>query len=94
MISHNGVVAERRDDARVVDSREPRQSREIKVIVVTNFPRIPENVSTWLVDWTLVTVMANTMPPRNPNDDDDEDEEDEEDEDRHEEPPVVREPDE
>jgi hypothetical protein len=47
-----------------------------------------------LVDWSLVTIMGNTMPPRDPNDDDDEDEEDEEDEDRHEEPAVVREPDE
>jgi len=34
MIFHNGVVAERRDDARVVDSREPRQSREVQMIVV------------------------------------------------------------
>jgi hypothetical protein len=56
-------------------------------------PRIPENISAWLVEWRLVT-MGNTMPPRDPSDDDDEDEEDEEDEDRHEEPPVVREPDE
>jgi hypothetical protein len=53
---------------------------------------IPENVSTRLVSWSLV---SNTPPPRDPNDDnDDEDEEDEEDEDRHEEPAVVREPDE
>jgi hypothetical protein len=57
-------------------------------------PRIPENISIWLVDRRLVTIMGNTMPPRDPNDDDDEDEEDEEDEDRHEEPAVVREPDE
>ena len=57
-------------------------------------PRIPENISTWLVDWSLVTIIDNTMPPRDPNDDDDEDEEDEEDENRHEEPAVVREPDE
>jgi hypothetical protein len=57
-------------------------------------PRIPENISAWLVEWRLVTIMGNTMPPRDPSDDDDEDEEDEEDEDRHEEPPVVREPDE
>ena len=33
--------------------------------------RIPENVSTWLVDWSIVTIMGNTMPPRDPNDDDD-----------------------
>src|SRR6266436_6178992 len=52
-------------------------------------PRIPENI------WSLVTIMGgNTMPPRDPTDDDDEDEEDDEDEDRHEEPAVVREPDE
>jgi hypothetical protein len=48
------------------------------------------------VDWSLVTIMSDTMPPRDPNEDDDEDEEeeDEEGEDRHEKPPVVREPDE
>ena len=52
-------------------------------------PRIAENIC------SLVTsIGSNTMPPRDPNDDDDEDEEDEEDEDRHEEPAVVREPDE
>jgi hypothetical protein len=55
-------------------------------------PHIPKNVSTWLVNWSLV---SNTTPPRDPNDDDDaEDQEDEEDEDRPEEPAVVREPDE
>ena len=54
--------------------------------------RIPENFSA--AEWRLATIMGNTMPPRDPNDDDDEDEEDEEDEDRHEEPAVVREPDE
>jgi hypothetical protein len=57
-------------------------------------PRIPENISIWLIEWSLVTIMGNMMPPRDPNDDDDEDEEDEEDEDRYEEPAVVREPDE
>jgi hypothetical protein len=53
-------------------------------------PRIPDNV------WSLVTIMgSNTMPPRDPTDDDDEeDEEEEDDEDRHEEPAIVREPDE
>ena len=55
-------------------------------------PRIPENVSTWLVEWSLVTIMANTVPPRDPNDDDDEEEEDEEDDEQDDEPPVVREP--
>ena len=56
-------------------------------------PHIPENVSTWLVNWTLV---SNSPPPRDPNDDDDEEQEDEdeEDEDQDKEPPVVREPDE
>jgi ribosomal protein L12E/L44/L45/RPP1/RPP2 len=68
--------------------------------------RIPENVS---ADWIIVTIMANAMPPRDPNDeeedDDDEDEEEEnenenenEDEDSKSdddvEPAVVREPDE
>jgi len=52
--------------------------------------RIPEDISTWLVTWTLV---RNSPPPRDPNDDD-EDEENEEDEDQDEEPAVVREPDE
>ena len=55
---------------------------------------IPENFSTWLVDWSLVAIMGDT-PPRNPNDDDDDDTEDEDaepDDDR--EPAVVREPDE
>jgi hypothetical protein len=48
-----------------------------------------------LVNWSIVSVILNTMPPRDPNvdDDDDEDEEDEEDEDRDDEPAVVREPD-
>jgi hypothetical protein len=34
--------------------------------------RISENVSTWLLDWSIVTIMGNTMPPRDPNDDDEE----------------------
>ena len=51
---------------------------------------IPENFSTWLVDWSLVT--GNTMPPRDPDDDDDDEEEDDDEPD--EEPPVIREPDE
>ena len=55
-------------------------------------PHIPENF--WLVDWSLVTIMGDAMPSRDPNDDDDdEDEEDEEDEHRNDEPAVVREPD-
>jgi hypothetical protein len=84
--------------------RRPVASRSALTGVFLHFPSpkrnrlagSPENVSTWLVGGTLVTVMDNTMPPRDPNDDDDEDEdeEDDEDEDRREEPPVVREPDE
>jgi len=37
-----------------------------------------ENVSTWLVDWSLVTIIDNTLQPRDPNDDDNEDDEDDE----------------
>ncbi len=56
--------------------------------------RIPENSSTWLVDWSLVTIMVNTMPPRDPNDDDDDvDDEVDDDENQSDEPAVVREPD-
>jgi hypothetical protein len=55
-------------------------------------PLILENISTWLVDWSLVTIMGNTTPPRDPNDDDDEEEEAEKDEDEEEEPAVIREP--
>ena len=44
-----------------------------------------ENVPTWLVDWGLVTVIDNTLPPRDPNDDGNEDDEDDE-------PAVIREP--
>ena len=58
--------------------------------------RIPENVSIWLVDWSVVTIMGNTMPPRDPNDDDDDDAEDEDDDEPDDDldPAVVREPDE
>ena len=55
--------------------------------------RIPENVSTWLFDWSILTIMGNTMPPRDPKDDDDEDEDDAEPDDELD-PAVVREPDE
>jgi hypothetical protein len=44
---------------------------------------------TWKVDCSLVSTA---MPPRDPNDDDDDDEEDEEDENQHDQPPVIREP--
>jgi hypothetical protein len=58
--------------------------------------RIPENVSSWLVDWSFATIMGNTMPPRDPNDDDDADAEDEDGDAEPDElePAVVREPDE
>ena len=57
---------------------------------------IPANVSIWLVDWSVVTIMGNTMPPRDPNDDDDDDAEDEDDAELDDDldPAVVREPDE
>jgi hypothetical protein len=50
-----------------------------------------ESVPTWSVDWGLLAVIGNKMPPRDPNDDDDEEEEDDEDEGLV--PPIVREPD-
>ncbi len=43
----------------------------------------PKSISTWLVDWRLVTIIGDVLPPRDPNDDD---------EDEEEEPPVIREP--
>ncbi len=57
-------------------------------------PRISENVSSWSVDWNFVTIIGNTMPPRDPNDDDAEDEDDGDAEPEELEPAVVREPDE
>ena len=57
--------------------------------------RIPENFSA--AKWRLVTIMGNTMPPRDPNDDDDDNEDEDEDNDTEpddeRQPPVVREPD-
>jgi hypothetical protein len=57
-------------------------------------PHTLESVSAWWADWPpSVSIMGDTMPPRDPNnDDDDEDEEDDEDEDRQDEPAVIREP--
>jgi hypothetical protein len=56
-------------------------------------PQILEEFSIRLIDWSLLVIMGNTMPPRDPNEDEeDEDDEDEEDDDRADEPPVVREP--
>ena len=56
--------------------------------------RIPENVSTWLVDWSVLTIIGNTMPPQDPKDDDDEEDEDDAEPDDELDPAVVREPDE
>jgi hypothetical protein len=41
-------------------------------------PNILENISTWLVDWSLITIMGTTTPPRDPNDENDEDDEEDE----------------
>jgi hypothetical protein len=61
--------------------------------------RIPENISTWFGDRSILAVMCNLMPPRDPNDDGDEDEDEDEaggaePDDDLDEPAVVREPDE
>jgi hypothetical protein len=58
--------------------------------------RIPESVSTRLVDWSILAAAGNTMPPRDPNDDDDDDADEDEngDAEAEDEPAVVREPDE
>jgi hypothetical protein len=52
----------------------------------------PHILEEFLIDWSPLVIMGNTMPPRDP--DEDEEDEDEEEEDRADEPPVVREPDE
>ena len=57
-------------------------------------PRIPEEFSARLIDWSPFVVKGSTMPPRDPDEDDEDDDDDEEDDDRADEPPVVREPDE
>jgi hypothetical protein len=57
-------------------------------------PCIPENVSSWLVDWSFAAIMGNTIPPRDPNDDDDGEDEGDDAEPDDLEPAVVREPDE
>ena len=55
----------------------------------------PEGFSTRVINWNLVVIMGDTMPPRDPEEDEEDDDEEEEDkEDRADEPPVVREPDE
>jgi hypothetical protein len=50
--------------------------------------------STWWVDQSILAVMDNTVPPRNPNDDDDDEEEDDGEPDDDLEPAEIREPDE
>ena len=55
-------------------------------------PRIAEEFSTRLIEWSPFVLIGNAMPPRDP-DEEDEDHTDEE-EDSDDEPPVVREPDE
>ena len=61
-------------------------------------PDIPEALFTSLIDGSHFVIMANTMPPRDPDEDeedeDDDDDDDDEEEDRTDEPPIVREPDE
>ena len=53
--------------------------------------RVPQNVSAWLLDSSLVM----GLPPKDPHDDDDENEDDEEDDDEEDkEPAFIREPDE
>jgi len=54
--------------------------------------RIAENVSTWLVEWSIVTI--NMMPPRDPDDDDADAEDGDAEPAEDLEPAVVREPDE
>jgi hypothetical protein len=57
-------------------------------------PHIPEEFSTRLIDRSPFMIMANAMPPRDPDEDEEDEDEDEDEEDRADEPPVVREPDE
>jgi hypothetical protein len=57
-------------------------------------PRIPEYVSSSLVDWSFVTIMGSMMPPRDPNDDDDAEDEDGDADPDELDPAVIREPDE
>jgi hypothetical protein len=59
-------------------------------------PRIPENIRTLFAGWSLVTIVGDTVPPRDPNDDEDDDDaaEDDSDDTDDDEPAVIREPDE
>ena len=72
--------------------RHPRMNVATSSKEPTMTQRIPENFSA--AEWRLVTIMGNTMPPRDPNDDDDDDEDEDNDTEPDDEPPVVREPDE
>ena len=98
VISPSGALREENQPTEAMES-----SRGEPRIMLPGLSQFPSSVPggsdpayPWLVDWSLVTIMGNTPPPRDPNDDDDEDEgeEDEENEDQDEELPVVREPDE
>jgi hypothetical protein len=57
-------------------------------------PPIAENVSAWLVDWSIVAITGNKTPPRDPDDDEDDAEDEDAEGEPDEEPAVVREPDE
>lgn len=94
------LVAVRRVVEGLVDAL-PTRARALKLPVMSwhpteadMTPRIPENVSGCWADWSLVGIIDDILPPRDPHDGDDEDEEDGEDEDEEEEPAVIREPDE
>jgi hypothetical protein len=56
--------------------------------------RIPENISTWFVDRSILGGIGNMMPPRDLNHDGDEDEDGGAEPDDDLKPAVVREPDE
>jgi hypothetical protein len=56
--------------------------------------QIPEEFSTRSIDRIPFMIMANSLPPRDPDEDEEDEDEEEEEEDRADEPPVVREPDE
>ena len=54
--------------------------------------RVPQKVSTWLVDSNVVTVMG--LPPKDPHDENEDEKDEENDGEDEEEPAVIREPDE
>jgi hypothetical protein len=79
------------------------RKRELRALLLSEkfkeaemISHIPQSVSDWLVELSLVTVMG--LPPKDPDNDDDENEEDEDDDDDDDEeqevPSVIREPDE